>query len=291
MQEIVVISGKGGTGKTSIAAAFAKINGIKSLAADCDVDAADMHLLLKPDFGNETDFYSGLLASIDPEKCTSCYKCKKACHFDAVEIISDTFQINELNCEGCGYCYHVCPSHAITMHDALAGKTYLSETRIGTTLAHAELDIGADNSGKLVTEVKSIAQKEAQKQKVSYLLVDGTPGIGCPVTASITGANYVVIVTEPSLSGQHDLERAYELVKNFSIPAGCIINKTDLNPEVSKKIKSWAREKGIKILAEIPYNENFVKSLTDGKTIIEYDEKLGKLIHQAWGRIVEEVGE
>lgn len=291
MKEIVVISGKGGTGKTSITASFAKINGEKALTADCDVDAADMHLLLQPDFDNKKDFYSGQLAYINPEKCINCFKCKKACHFDAVEVINDTFQINELNCEGCGYCYHVCPSQAITMKDALAGETYLSKTRMGTTLAHAALGIGADNSGKLVTQVKTMAEKEAEKQQISYILVDGTPGIGCPVTASVTGANYVVIVTEPSLSGQHDLERAYELVKNFSIPAGCIINKNDLNPDVTKKIKSWAKENGIKILAEIPYNENFVKSLTDGMTVIEYDEELSELIHQAWDNIVEEVGE
>ncbi|MEF8845681.1 MAG: ATP-binding protein [Bacteroidales bacterium] len=289
MKEIVVISGKGGTGKTSVTAAFAQLAAEESVIADCDVDAADMHLLLKPDFAQEEAFYSGQLAHIDMEKCTRCFKCKKACRFDAIHVNDGVFSVNEMDCEGCGYCEKVCPVQAITMYDALSGKTYISSTRLKNTLVHAELEIAAENSGKLVTRVKALARQKTGEEEKDFLLIDGTPGIGCPVTASVTGAHYVVIVTEPSMSGLHDLKRAIELIGHFSIPAGLIINKADLNEEITDETKSYAKEQGIELLAQIPYNENFVKALTQAKTIVEYDRELKKTVVEAWDAVRERV--
>lgn len=285
MKEIVVISGKGGTGKTSITAAFAQLAAKESVIADCDVDAADMHLLLKPDFAREEAFYSGEIAHINMEKCIKCFKCKKACRFDAIQVKDGTFRVDEIDCEGCGYCEKICPTQAITMYDALSGKTYISSTRLKNTLVHAELEIAAENSGKLVTRVKTLAREKAKEEDKEFLLIDGTPGIGCPVTASVTGAHYVVIVTEPSMSGLHDLKRAIELIGHFSIPAGLIINKSNLNENMAGEIKSYAKEQDIKLISQIPYNENFVSALTQEKTIVEYDEELRKTVVDAWDAV------
>lgn len=290
MKEIVVISGKGGTGKTSITAALAYLKSKETVVADCDVDAADMHLLMEPDFGTPEDFYSGYLAHIDQDKCIRCNKCRKVCAFDAVLFEQDQFQIDELSCEGCGYCSYVCPSQAISMRSALSGKTYISETRFHNTLVHAELAIGADNSGKLVTRVKDMAKEITNEKGAEYLLIDGTPGIGCPVTASVTGADYVVVVTESTKSGLHDLKRVHELVRNFSIPMGVIINKADLNEEVTLEIKSFLNEQSIPLLADFNYEPKFVKALTQGITVTEYDEALKGLLTGLWKSIEEEVG-
>lgn len=285
MKEVVVISGKGGTGKTSITASLAYINRQNSVVADCDVDAADMHLLLKPDFANPGEFYSGFTASIDQDNCIRCNKCKKVCAFDAINFIDGEFIINKLNCEGCGYCYHVCPSQTITMNDAFSGNTYISKTRMNNTLVHARLAIGADNSGKLVTRVKDLAKEQAKQQQKEYLLVDGTPGVGCPVTASVTGSDFVIIVTEASISGLRDLKRAHELVMNFSIPMGVVINKSDLNPQVNKDIHEFLNSKEVPLLAEFAYNPRFVNALTKGITATEFDDDLKDDIERLWENI------
>jgi len=285
MKEIVVISGKGGTGKTSITAALAYLNQNTSVVADCDVDAADMHLLLEPDFGNPADFYSGFTAEIDQDKCIRCNKCKQVCAFNAINFDDGQFFVSELDCEGCGYCYHVCPSQAIAMKDAFSGNTYISKTRMQNTLVHAQLAIGADNSGKLVTRVKDLAKQQTEQQGVEYLMVDGTPGVGCPVTASVTGSDFVVIVTEASISGLLDLKRAYELVMNFSIPMGVIINKSDLNPEVNSEIKEFLKEKKVPLLAEFAYNPVFINALTQGTTVTEFDEDMKFEIENLWEMI------
>ena len=285
MKEIVIISGKGGTGKTSITASFAHLAAKDAVVADCDVDAADMHLLLDPDFANPQPFYSGQTAVIDTEKCIRCNKCVKVCRFEAINRVNGDFVVNEIKCEGCGYCEKICPSQAIKMEDALSGSTYTSTTRLKSPMVHAELAIAAENSGKLVTQVKTLAKNLTEEQKKKYLIVDGSPGIGCPVTASITGADYVVVVTEPTLSGWHDMKRAWELITHFSLPVGVIINKADLNPEVTNQIKAFAKENSVQLLAEIPYNEAFVQAMTQAKTIVEHNEELATLIREAWDKV------
>lgn len=288
MKEIVVISGKGGTGKTSITASLAYLGGKDIVLADCDVDAADMHLLMQPDFDQAKDFYSGLLAEIRQDDCIQCGKCADICRFDAIPVINGKYIIDALSCEGCGYCPRVCPTEAIDMLEMNVGKWFVSKIKTGTTMVHAKLSIGADNSGKLVAHVKNEAKRIAQEENKDFILVDGSPGTGCPVVSSLSGAHFVVLVTEPTVSGLHDLKRVYELVHKFSIPAGCIINKSDLNPQVSAEIETFLKEENIVHIANLPYDENFTAAMTEGKTIVEYDQnKLKKILTRSWIKIKE----
>ncbi|MCD4774308.1 MAG: ATP-binding protein, partial [Bacteroidales bacterium] len=288
MKEIVIISGKGGTGKTSITASYAYLGGKDIVVADCDVDAADMHLLMKPDFKISEDFYSGELAKIDQDKCISCGKCADVCRFDAIPIIKNQYIVDPLSCEGCGYCARVCPTDAITNESLNVGKSYISTTKVGNIMAHAKLGIGADNSGKLVAKVKNEAKKIAEENKKDFIVVDGSPGIGCPVVSSLSGANFVVLVTEPSVSGLHDLKRVYELVKKFKIKAGCIINKFDINKKVTEEIVEFLDKENIVHLTNLPYNENFTKAMTIGQTIVEYDKnELSELVASSWEKVKE----
>ncbi len=288
MKEIVVISGKGGTGKTSITASLAYLGGKDIVLADCDVDAADMHLLMQPDFNRAEDFYSGLIAEIRQDDCIQCGKCADVCRFDAIPVIDGKYIVDPLSCEGCGYCPRVCPTDAIDMLELNVGKWYVSKIKTGTIMVHARLGIGADNSGKLVAHVKNEAKRIAQEENKDFVLVDGSPGTGCPVVSSLSGANFVVLVTEPTVSGLHDLKRVYELVHKFSIAAGCIINKADLNTQVSAEIESFLKEENIVHIASLPYDENFTAAMTEGKTIVEYDENnLRKTLIQSWEKIRE----
>ncbi len=286
MKEIVVISGKGGTGKTSITASFAYLGGKEVIVADCDVDAADMHLLLQPDFSSDQDFYSGLLAKIDPVKCTNCGLCVDVCRFDAIPVINGQHTIDELGCEGCGYCPRVCPEDAIAMEDQNVGKWFISRIKTGTQMVHARLGVGAENSGKLVAQVKNEAKRLAGETGKKYVLVDGSPGVGCPVVSSLSGASFVVLVTEPTVSGLHDLKRVYELVKKFSIRAGCIINKADLNDSVSKQIEQFLGKEDIVHIASLPYDESFTKAMTEGQTIVEYGQNhLAEILEESWEKV------
>lgn len=283
MKEVVVISGKGGTGKTSITSSFAVLGGKNLVIGDCDVDADDMHLLLKPDYANDKDFNSGLIAKIDGQRCIGCGKCAEVCRFSAVKQVADKYRIDELDCEGCGYCGYICPVEAIKMNEATVGKTYSSTIKTGATMIHARLKAGADNSGKLVAQVKKDAQQTAEKLGLEMILIDGSPGIGCPVVSSLTGADYVILVTEPTPSGIHDLMRVYELVKKFKIKAGLIINKHDLNPELTERLKTYADNEEIKLITLLPYNEDFTKAITDGLTVVEYsNNELTKILTDAW---------
>ncbi len=290
MKEIVVISGKGGTGKTSITASFAVLGGQDVVVADCDVDAADMHLLLQPEPIKTEDFYSGELAVINQDICTQCGKCFDVCRFDAITVTDSIHDVDELSCEGCGYCARVCPVEAITNIPLNVGKWHISKIKTGSTMVHAKLGIGADNSGKLVAKVKNEAKLIAEKEGKDYVIVDGSPGVGCPVVSSLTGASFVVLVTEPSISGLHDLKRVYELVAKFKLKAGCIINKADINTKVNLQIKEFLEEEGIVHIADLPYDENFTKAMTKGQTIVEYsDGYLKRTIIESWKIILQTI--
>ncbi|MFH1121809.1 MAG: ATP-binding protein [Bacteroidota bacterium] len=286
MKEIVVISGKGGTGKTSVTAAFAVLGGSDVVVADCDVDAADMHLLMKPDFNFSEDFYSGELAYIDQNSCIRCGECTRVCRFDAINVTNRQFIVNPLSCEGCGYCARICPALSIVNKERLAGKWFISNIKTGSIMVHARLGIGADNSGKLVAKVKNEAREIALEERKDFVLVDGSPGVGCPVISSLSGAGFVVLVTEPSVSGLHDLKRVYKLVKKFNINAGCIINKADINPVKCAEIVKYLEEEGIAHLPDLPYDENFTNAMTQGQTIVESDDGvLKELLTESWGKI------
>ena len=286
MKEIVIISGKGGTGKTSITASFAVLGGKNVVVADCDVDAADMHLLMQPDFAQPEDFYSGELAVIDQDKCTQCGDCANVCRYDAIPVIKKIYIVDTLSCEGCGYCSRICPTEAITNIDLMVGKWYVSTVKTGGVMVHAKLGVGADNSGKLVAKVKNEAKQIATVNNKECIIIDGSPGIGCPVVSSISGANFVILVTEPSASGLHDLRRVYELVKKFKIKAGCIINKADINNEVSEEIKNFLKKENIAHISSLPYDETFTEAMTEGKTIVEYDKsKLYNSIVESWEKV------
>jgi len=269
MKEIVCISGKGGTGKSSVVSALSWIARENLVVADCDVDAADLHLIFSPSPINSEDFYSGVKAMIDPARCIGCGICAEKCRFDAFLKSGSIYEVQALDCEGCGYCYHLCPAGAITLPEQAVGQWYISDTRFGCSLVHARLGIGADNSGKLVAKVKNEAKALAQRETKDFLLVDGSPGIGCPVISSLSGADAVLMVTEPSLSAQSDLQRLWELIQKFRIPAACIINKADINPDINVQIKKWLKKVGIRHLADLDYDTDFQIAITNGKSVTE----------------------
>ncbi|KPL16338.1 MAG: (4Fe-4S)-binding protein [Bacteroides sp. SM23_62] len=286
MKEIVVISGKGGTGKTSLAASFACLEGRDVVVADCDVDAADMHLLMQPDFNKREDFYSGELAKINQDECIRCGNCADICRFNAISIIDSEYIVDPLDCEGCGYCARICTSHAIGNEKLNAGEWFLSSIKTGSLMVHARLGIGADNSGKLVAKVKKEAREIAKRNGIGLIIIDGPPGIGCPVISSITGANFAVLVTEPTISGLHDLKRAYELVKKFNIRAGCIINKSDLNTRTTEIIEDFLKAEDILHISNLPYDEIFTESMTYGQAVIEYtNNDMTGMIKDSWHKI------
>ena len=287
MKEIVVISGKGGTGKTSLTASFAVLGAADMVVADCDVDAADMHLLLGPDFATSEAVTSGEVAVIEPDICGACGRCLEVCRYGAVRITDGAYGVNARSCEGCGYCARVCPDEAITNVIRDVGDWYRSRLRTGAEMVHASLHIGADNSGKLVAKVKNEARRVAAETGCSLILVDGSPGIGCPVVSSLSGASLVVLVTEPSQSGFHDLKRVYELVKKFGIKAGCIINKADLNDEVLVELRAYLAQEEIANLAELPFDDAFSAAITNGRTIVEWDPLLKEQLERCWLEIKE----
>lgn len=283
MQEIVVISGKGGTGKTSITAAFAQLGGNGVVVADCDVDAANMYVLLEGELGTSRDFRSGYEAEIDLQKCTQCSRCIEVCQFHA---ITQDFVVDQIACEGCGYCSLVCPEQAITIKDSFTGKVYVSTTRFQNTLIHAQLEIGGENSGKLVSEVKQRAREIAIKSRCEVILIDGSPGIGCPVIASLTRSTFIVIVAEPSISGYNDMIRLITLISKFHIPRGVIINKSDLNIYYREKIVEFCMKEGLPILGEIPYHETFTRALAQKQTILEYSQNgISEKVIRSWNSI------
>lgn len=286
MKEIVVISGKGGTGKTSITAALAMLAKDRTVLADCDVDASDMHLLMSPDFADRQEFRSGQKAIINPDRCTACGRCQEVCHFDAIIPGNTIYQVDPISCEGCGYCKRVCPEKAIANTTPISGHWFTSSIKTGSMMVHARLGIGADNSGKLVAQVKNEARNLALCLQKEYVIVDGSPGIGCPVVSSLAGASYVLLVTEPTVSGLHDLGRVIELIRKFKLSAGCLINKADLNPAITEEIKILISKNGVQLLGEIPYSSLFTKAISQGKTLPEMKDKtIDKTIASLWQQI------
>jgi len=289
MKEVVVISGKGGTGKTSVTASFAMLEK-NAVFADCDVDAANMRILLEEKIIESEDFYSGEMAIIDQSKCIKCGKCFNVCRFDGIIKKNWNFLVNELNCEGCGYCAQVCPRDAIKMETQNIGEIFISKTINDSILIHAELIPGAENSGKLVAEVKRKARIILEQNHKDFLIVDGSPGIGCPVISSLSGANYVVLVTEPTVSGIHDLKRVLELVKKFQIKAGCVINKFDLNKQQNDELVEFLKDENIPILGNIPYDERIIHSLNEKKTLVNAEiVGLTQIITEIWNKIKENI--
>jgi len=282
VKEIVIISGKGGTGKTTLTASFAYL-AKGNVLADCDVDAADLHLLAAPNVLREEPFYGGAKANIDPKRCTRCGLCTDACRYDA---ISDDFAVNPLSCEGCSVCFHVCPAEAVTLKESLNGRWFVSESRFGP-MVHAELRPGEENSGKLVALVRNQAKVLTGKSGKKLLLVDGAPGVGCPVISSVTGADHVVIVTEPTRSGMHDMQRALELVQGFNIPASVVINKHDIAPEMGERIQQMCSKKQTPVLGFIPYDEAVTRAMVHGLSVVEFDDgDVSKAIGRIWEKLV-----
>jgi MinD superfamily P-loop ATPase len=293
LKEIVVISGKGGTGKTSIVGSFAALASNAALA-DCDVDAADLHLLLEPHIKQTRDFSGGKLASVITEECTGCGKCEEVCNFNAVtlkdqanSVLEKTYVIDEISCEGCGVCVHFCPVGAIEFKDAVNGQWFVSETRFGP-MVHARLGVAQENSGKLVSLIRKEAKRIAVERGSDFIIVDGSPGIGCPVIASITGADLVLVVTEPTISGWHDLDRVIELTEHFGIPATVCVNKYDINPAIAEEIVDKAQQKNLEVAGKIAYDTAVTKAQLAAKSIIEYsDGDLKAQIVSLWESVLD----
>jgi MinD superfamily P-loop ATPase len=266
MKELIVISGKGGTGKTSLLAAFASL--AKGMVlCDADVDAADLHLIMNPRIVERHGFESGHTATINRDLCTQCGLCRELCHWNA---ISEAFIVDPIACEGCGVCYYFCPEKAIAFPLDTCGEWFLSDTRFGP-MAHARLGIAEENSGKLVSLIRRQGKLLAEKKHLDLLLTDGPPGIGCPVIASLGGATAALIVTEPTVSGRHDMERVAELAAFFKVPAMVCVNKYDLNPDMGRTIEAYAKEKSMTVMERIPFDPVFTKAMVQGKTIVEHD--------------------
>lgn len=281
MKEIVILSGKGGTGKTSIAGSFAVLAENKVMA-DCDVDAADLHLLLSPSIREDREFWSGKTAVIDDKRCTQCGLCEDVCRFNAINDL----KINPTSCEGCGFCSHICPSDAITMVDNMAGHLFISNTEYGP-LIHARLGIAQENSGKLVALVRQNARKIAKESDFNYIITDGPPGIGCPVISSLSGASLALLVTEPTLSGMHDLERVIGVCHHFGVPAIACINKYDINEENSAEIEKYCSSQKVPISAKIPFDNTVTEALIQGLPVVYYsDSQAAAKIKTLWQTIV-----
>lgn len=290
-RELVVISGKGGTGKTSIVASFAAL-AEKAVLADCDVDAADLHLVLEPRIVRREDFSGGKRARIRPDRCAACGECVELCRFDAIHVDGPpgdgrgrTYRIDPIACEGCGVCAWFCPRDAIEFAPAINGEWYVSETRHGP-MVHARLGVAEENSGKLVSTVRKEAGEIAREREASLVLIDGSPGIGCPVIASITGADLVLIVTEPTLSGLHDLVRVAEVARHFGIAALVCVNKWDLNPDVAAQIERQAEDRGLIVAGRVRYDRAVTEAQIRKQSVVEYRrDGCAEDIRGVWSRV------
>lgn len=283
MKQIVVISGKGGTGKTVISASLACLADGKVIA-DCDVDAPDLHLLLHPQIKEKHQFRSGQTAVINKDKCDECGKCVELCRFEA---ISPDFVVDPISCEGCKVCFYICPQKAVLMEDNLSGHWFISETKYGP-LVHAKLGVAEENSGKLVATVRQKARAVAKRERLDYVIIDGPPGIGCPVIASLTGVDLALVVTEPTLSGVHDLERVLQVARHFRVRTAVVINKFDLNLENSQRIEDLCQKQNIEVIASLPFSVEVSEALVRSQPVVEYgDSDITQKIKLIWQRVLE----
>ncbi len=285
MKELIVLSGKGGTGKTSITASFAML-AQRPVVADCDVDAADLHLVLSPKLHERHVFMSGHLAQIRAEDCCNCDICLPLCRFEAISLGnapdgSETYLVDPTACEGCGVCVESCPSDAIDFPERRCGEWMISDTACGP-MVHARLGVAAENSGKLVTTVRQEARRIAENGDHPIIIVDGPPGIGCPVIASVTGASHVLLVTEPSISGEHDLERVLSLTRHFGIPTSVCVNKWDINPDMSSSIEEKARQAGAQVVSRVRYDPSVTRAQIQERTVVETDCPCAEDIRRVW---------
>ncbi|TKG94337.1 (4Fe-4S)-binding protein [Puteibacter caeruleilacunae] len=287
MQEITILSGKGGTGKTSISAALASVAQNKILC-DNDVDAADLHLILKPEIEQKEVFAGAWIPHIDDETCISCGKCKDLCRYGAIHQHDDKFSVNRFQCEGCRLCERECPVNAITSERSTNNNWYISNTRMGK-MVHAKMGPGEENSGKLVSLIRSKAKELAKKNNNQFIINDGPPGIGCTAISSLTGTDKVLLVIEPTRSGLHDAGRIVELIERFNIPCFALINKYDINQTVTHEIELYLEERGIDLLAKIPFDKTFVEAMIKEQTIVEYAPKsnISKEIETVWNQLIQ----
>ena len=284
MHEILVISGKGGTGKTSLTAAFAHLADAP-IVCDLDVDAPDLHLLLRPEVRQTHDFYAGFEAHIQPDKCEACGICQSMCRFDAVRPGQPYPTIDPLRCEGCKVCVQFCPAEAISFTSKHCGTWYISATRFAP-LVHAQLFPAQENSGRLVALLRQQAKELAKAEGRRLILSDGPPGIGCPVISSLSGVQQAVIVTEPTPSGLHDMARVTELCGHFKVPVAVIINKFDLNADITLQIEESCRQQGFEVVAQLPYDPDFIQAMVRSQTLTEFsDGETAWRIKAAWRRI------
>jgi len=286
VKELVILSGKGGTGKTSVAASFAAL-ARNAVFADADVDAADLHLVLHPEIQVRHKFRSGHEAVIRQADCLRCGACLAHCRFDAVRMDGKedgeaTFTIDPSACEGCGVCVELCPAEAIDFPERMCGEWFVSQTRFGP-LVHARLRPAGENSGKLVTQVRTEARRIAERKARNLIVVDGPPGIGCPVIASVTGASAVLAVTEPTVSGEHDLARVFKLARRFGVPAFVCVNKWDINPAMTERIEQQAAAAGATVVGRIPYDRAVTDAQVNGQPVVEFSKgPAAQHIQQLW---------
>lgn len=286
MKEITILSGKGGTGKTSIAAAIASIVS-DAVFCDNDVDAADLHLILSPEIREEHTFLGAWTSLIDQSICIDCGICTDHCRFDAIHRNGNALlEINPFQCEGCRLCERLCPVQAISSAQSSKNKWYVSETRFGI-LVHAKMGPGEENSGKLVSTVRKKAKELAIERNSRYLINDGPPGIGCAAISALSGTDVVIMVIESTISGLHDVKRLYKLIASFSIPAFALLNKYDINPLSTKEIEEFLKEKSIPILGKIPFDKRMVDAQMECKTIVEFNNRIEPsiIITKAWEKI------
>ena len=285
MKQLTVISGKGGTGKTTLVGAFAVLAENKVIA-DCDVDAPDLHLLLHPEIVTKQEFKGLKVAVLDKSLCSECGTCEETCRFNAIVSTEDSgYAVNPARCEGCGACVYTCPQEALSLQERVSGSVFISSTKYGP-MAHAQLNIAEEASGKLVTVVRDNALRIAEQEGYDLILIDGAPGIGCPVIASLTGVDLALIVTEPTMSGLHDLERILDVTTHFGIASTVCINKYDINEENSRRITEFCRQRGVEIVGKIPYDPVVTEAMVAGMPVVEFSEEVvSKAIRDIWERI------